>query len=227
MNRLFRVLFFLVWLLPGLASAATYNDSFPQADENPLSSSGTWVGGYTGFTAAQLKVVGHRVQSTVLGDDARMTVSGFSFGADQYVQVTLSTFNSADGIAFFLLLRWSAPTSPSGYEIAGIRSSGSDTLYIFELDGGENVLDSVGLTISPGDVFKATAVGSTITVYQNNVQILQTTDATYATGRVGLGAFISGTTGAGLADLEMDNFMGGDLGGTTSGQTWNGPVVFQ
>jgi len=43
------------------------------------------------------------------------------------------------------------------------------------------------MSFHDGDVIKATAIGSTITVYQNGTQVLQVQDSTYASGSPGIG----------------------------------------
>jgi|GEM_PF-6094814 len=77
--------------------------------------------------------------------------------------------------------------------------------------------------------FKATAQGQTITVYQNTTQILQLNDATFSSGRVGLGMFVSGDSGAQLSDVELDDFQGGDLAGSPppTGRLVRGPISIQ
>src|SRR5689334_5205062 len=104
--------------------APLFFDPFSQSNESPLSSGGVWSDSYAGHDP--LQVVGNRVRNSVLGNDSRMTVNSVSPPANQYAQIKLATFNPIDGLAAILLLRWSAPTTPQGYEIAVIRSGGAD-----------------------------------------------------------------------------------------------------
>ena len=56
-----------------------------------------------------------------------------------------------------------------------------------------------------GDLIKATAVGSVITLYRNGVQILQAVDGTWPTGSPGMG-FFRRANGSQNTDFGLTNY---------------------
>ena len=63
--------------------------------------------------------------------------------------------------------------------------------------------------VANGDLAKATIVGNVITAHVNDVQVLQATDNTYATGRPGMGFFLQGATGV-KKDYGFTSFKASD-----------------
>ena len=61
-----------------------------------------------------------------------------------------------------------------------------------------------------GDVVKASMIGNVITVYINDVQVLQATDDTYSTGSPGMGFFLSGGPTSLNSDYGFTNFKASD-----------------
>jgi len=89
-----RTLFTLGFLLLSvtLALGVEYTDSFPQADENPLSSSGAWTTGYEGTAP---KVVSNAVRPGAQNDgDEYASVNSISPANDQFAQVTIRTISA-------------------------------------------------------------------------------------------------------------------------------------
>ena len=201
-------------LLAANAQAATYSYGFG-TDENPLSDSGAWEGGYTGF--GNLLATGGVAQVAAIETDERMTVGSIAPTNDQYAKIKVITWNtpSIAGVnGFVLLLRWTVPATATGIQVAVTNdSSNLNSLRVFEIVNGSEtpVGDPVSITVSLNDVFTAVIVGSLLTVYQNSgagdVQIAQETVGGPSGGRIGLGAYVSS---AATGDIELDDFEGGD-----------------
>jgi hypothetical protein len=105
-----------------------------------------------------------------------------SFGNNQYSLTVINTAPSSGFVGPGVRL---SPSGNSGY--IGIYFSGS--WYIFAEDGttGPPQLASAsGAVLNDGDILTLTAVGSVITLFQNNTQVLQATDTTYTSGAPGV-----------------------------------------
>lgn len=212
MKRLL-ILLFSALLSHGVANA-DYSDSFPQANENPLSSSGAWSGGHSSYI--NLQVDTNRVRVASVASDARMTVGTYSPSDPQIAQVTLKTWNTATGaavIGFHLLTRWSAPATSNGYLCVVYRTGGSDFAAIRRTDAGvETALGTdQGVTAAVNDIWKCRVTADQISILQNDIVRHSATDSTYTSGRVGLGGFVD--TGGATGDVELDDFVGQDLAG--------------
>jgi hypothetical protein len=85
-----------------------------------------------------------------------------------------------------------------------VAGGSNDTLEILEiLDGGSAVIATTTFEATANDQFFFEAIGSTLTIYINGTQRLQTTDATYgAAGYIGL-------------DVAYDVWRVGEFGGGT------------
>jgi hypothetical protein len=85
-------------------------------------------------------------------------------------------------------------------------------------DGAATVLTSFGVSLSAGDVMKVTAVGTAISVYQNDVFRGSVTSGTYATGAAGVYLYDDDAS----LDASIDDFLANDItpgggGGGTAG----------
>ena len=189
--------------------------------ENPISEGGVWTNG---------SVVGLDWQD-VAKDQGLAYGSGFSagyndciahlsgFAANQYAQATLhvaSGYTPPDSHEIELLLRFEITAhSARGYEI----NNGWNGAYsqIVRWNGPLNDFTYLTTTgpgfgaLVEGDVIRATAVGSTITVYKNGAQVMQATDPTWSDGNPGLAMFIRPGTGAQPKSYCFSAFTAGDL----------------
>lgn len=101
-------------------------------------------------------------------------------------------------------VRLGAASSGNGYMFAAFANGGGNSHLLLRLDGGTpTTLDSAVSTLNTNATLKITAVGSTITCYIDDVEVLQATDATYASGRCGIGA--------NNYRIACDNFVGEDI----------------
>jgi hypothetical protein len=208
----------LLWRLtpPGVnltatASAATgaygtYTTNFPLT-ENPISDGGKWTnGGVTGLDWSNIRTTRGKAYGTQAGsagtNDSTAIVTG-SWGPTQTVQGAYyrsTPYDSGTYEEVELMLRTSISAhSITGYEVTFQASSASNAyIQAVRWNGPLNSFSYIaGCDINhqgpvTGDVLKATMVGSTITVYMNNIQIMQCSDSTYSTGNPGIGFYLQG-----------------------------------
>src|SRR3990167_7120022 len=138
---------------------AEYTDAFPQADENPLSSSGVW-DTYAGI--GNLQAVGNKVRAVTLGGaDSFETYNGFTPGNDQFAQITISTWNATTNVATIIagvFLRAAAPSTHTAYRIqAQVGALGaSPIVQLSRINAGVNTdLTSASTSFVAGDVLTA------------------------------------------------------------------------
>jgi hypothetical protein len=113
----------------------------------------------------------------------------------------------------------------SGYYVycSHLTSTNCDTLLLIRESGdAPTTLQTISsLSIAPGIEIMLQAVGSTLSVWSNNVQIgTNTTDATWTTGHAGLMTFNTFTSAAGYSFFEL-----GDLGTITAAAPTYSPVA--
>jgi hypothetical protein len=181
-------------------------------DENPISEKGNWINGqHVGQAWSDVKTTAGHAIGTQSGagqrgyDDSTALLTG-PWGADQTVTATVHSVNQVSGGIFEeveIRLRSSLSINHnSGYEILFRAFKGADSYtQIVRWNGPLNdftYLDSRSgeqWGVTEGDVVKASIIGNVITVYINDVQVLQTTDDTYSSGSPGMGFFLSGPSG--------------------------------
>ena len=215
----------LLWLLllVGSADAASYSYGFTTT-ENPLSESGHWSGGYTSF--GDMLTTGGRARVAGSNADERMTVNSISPTNNQYAQFTIPTWAAnIDFFAAVLLLRWAAPPTATGLEVAIVHYTDIDRVYIFEMAAGveTQIGDATDITVTPGDSFTAIITGNTLIVYQNSTALVEAVVGGPAGGRIGLGGYTVDL----VDDFELDDFIGGDYPITPAAATKHRPIVMQ
>lgn len=150
-------------------------------------------------------------------DDSIAHLNGFS--ANHYAEAVVhmvdgySTDNSHE---VELLLRFKITArNARGYEIClGINGAYAS---IVRWNGPLNDfthLNSTGIgpgALKEGDTIRATAVGSTITVYKNGVEVLKTVDSAWADGNPGMGFFVRPSGISILQNYSFASFKAGDL----------------
>jgi hypothetical protein len=185
-----------------------YSTRFP-VSENPISENGNWECGRTaGLDWADVATTGghaYGLESGVTGyDDSTALLTG-TWGPNQTAEATVYTSHPTDALWEEVELRLRSALSPhvaTGYEILfSCRNSAKAYEDIVRWDGPlakfTYLSHKVGAEygVADGDVVKATIVGNLITVYKNGVMMAQAKDGTFATGRPGMGFFLSGGKG--------------------------------
>jgi hypothetical protein len=159
-------------------------------------------------------------ESGVTGYDDSTAVLTGPWSPNQMAQAAVHTVNQNDGIFEEVEIRLRSAVSAhsnTGYEIL-FRCSTTDNAYaqIVRWNGplGDfTYVAAIGGSqygVADGDVVKATIVGNVITAYINDVQVVQGTDDTFATGSPGMGFFLQGTTGVN-GDYGFTSYLAADL----------------
>jgi hypothetical protein len=199
--------------------AGTYTTNFPLT-ENPISEGGNWINGRTTgldwFNVMTDGVHAHGTTTTGSYTDPTAVLKG-TWGPDQMVEATV--YSNVKSSPYYpeveLRLRTTISAhSCTGYEI--LFSVDPDDRYIAIARWNGPVGNFSALASKSGssywaqngDRVKATIVGSTITVYINDVQVLQATDSTYSGGSPGMG-FNYGCNGT-YSDFGFTNFTASD-----------------
>jgi CheY-like chemotaxis protein len=164
-------------------------------DEKPISEGGAWT--HVGLDWAVVQTTGGNAFGTQTGndgyDDSYAHLSGFP--PDVTVSATICRAGgipAGDVHEVELLLRWAdAAHDARGYECLLHHAGNYAEIVRWEGALGSFTYLARGKGAAPktGDVLKATIVGNVITMYLNDVQLVQATDSTFATGDPGIGFF--------------------------------------
>ena len=217
--RLLAVLSLLLvsqFVLPHNASAAvTASDDFNRAD-------GGLGANWAAISDGAMAIASQQVVGTVGATTGDMWTAN-TFTSDQYsqVQVTSTPLSGGQWIGAAVRLQGSGQT---GYVGIYYWNSGSPVLEIFKRSGGGWAQLSGAYSsgaLAAGTQLQLTAVGSTISFWQNGVKRLSVTDSSITGGAPGMMAY-GNSTG--------DSWSGGNaasytVGGTASGLS--GTVVLQ
>lgn len=166
-------------------------------------------------TAPTASISSNKVQPTVAnGAQIFQYWATNSFNNNQYSEITISALT--DGSSFMAPgVRMSGAAvggsgNTNGYIGLAIGPTGSaSTAFITKfVNGTQTNITSVAATFQIGDVIRISAVGTTITMFQNGTQILQTTDAAVTSGFPGF--FIASSTGVTNAQISL--WAGGGVG---------------
>jgi Putative esterase len=202
---------------PQAAFASSVSDNFNRANGG-LGSNWTTVAG-----TAVPRIVSNRLTVGTASTPNGAYWSANTFGSNQFAQATLpnsSATRYGPGIAVRL-------SSSRGYFLW--YGNAANTVSLWRMDGPTSwsqLGQSAVLTVTPSaDVWRITAVGSTITGYQNGSQVVQATDAGMTSGSPGVWLYYSSN--------QIGNWSGGDvapptthtIGGTVSGLS--GTAVLQ
>jgi hypothetical protein len=202
------------------AGPPSYTTAFPGL-ENPLSEGGVWTnGGVVGIDWQNVKKAnGHAFASATSAgyNDCIGHLSGF--GPNHFAQATVHVaagYSAPDSHEVELLLRFKITAHVArGYEI----NCGWNGAYsqIVRWNGALNDFTYLNPTgpgfgaLKEGDVIRATAVGSTITVYKNGAQVMQVTDTVWADGDPGIGFFVRPNAAAVPESYCFSAFSAGSL----------------
>lgn len=194
----------------------TISDDFNRAD-GLLGAS--WDDGYTARNAFAL--VSNQLRVAGIGLDSFETYNATTPANNQWARITFSSLSTADANikAPGILLRTSAPASVTGYACRVWHWTGGSPISRIERWDSDvsftPLIDDTTVTWQTGDQLRCEAEGTEIRLYRirgtAEILVLSATDATYASGRVGLIDYVqAGTT----ADIQVDDFVAGDISAT-------------
>lgn len=182
----------------------SYSTSFP-LNENPISESSIWIcGGSSGVDWQNPRTFGgiaYGANTSSGYDDciACLDQSAYNIAADQQVTITASKtggYTPPDSHELQILLRFRITShNARGYEIIfPFATSAAIQVVVWNGTLGDLTIlggtQTGGGTIADGDSLKAKIVGSTITVYHNDVQVFTVDDSTWTEGMPGMSFFI-------------------------------------
>jgi hypothetical protein len=141
---------------------------------------------------------------------------GQTFNNDQYAEVTIAAINgtclggpqvrsSNSGIH--------GTTGETGYILLIPKTGTSGSLQVQRIinNAGATTISTIaGITPSIGDTFRISAVGTTITIYQNGISKGSVTDSNITTGLPGI--FCFAPTGNAVTDCQFSNWAAGGTG---------------
>lgn len=187
-------------------------DSFPQANENPLSSGGNWTTQTTGvFVPAQ--VISHTVSNTSLLGSVYNAgwYTGVSFPNDQYAEITVSAAVLTTSFAIAYVRATTGVDTDYNLVISGPSGATARAFLIRRVAGVQTVLvGPVTITLTLGDIFRIAVIGTTLSAFQNGVAIAGMSAVTDSSIVSGIPA-ISVQTQTTNNDTEISKFAAGSV----------------
>jgi hypothetical protein len=165
--------------------------------------------------------------ASLSGDWCSAFYTGITWTDDHYSEVTLhsSAFSAAGTFPVAWVMVRMTNAGGGGHESAyalGLTPNGSNTdVGLWRLSGGANYNSfpiatlATNIAYAAGDIFRLQVVGSTLTAYQNGVQIgTNQTDTNIASG--GSPGFGEISPFAAMVDNGIDFWTGSDVGGAVT-----------
>lgn len=171
------------------SSSATSDSSTFAGTEKPLDENDRWYPVCGASVGAGFLKNGGIARGTAAGIHNLEGSWGVSLPNDQFSQVTLGDVTSGGGGPMVRVNR--NASGQSGYLLFIFK----DTPALSGIYRNEVAINSFTNlapftpTVTAGDVWKLTAVGTTLTAFRNGVKVVQVTDATYTSGDAGIEAF--------------------------------------
>lgn len=167
-------------------TGATFYDKFIDADDTSLTAHTPNIGSsWWSVTSGTQKISGN---AALVTDDFLFAMG--AAGADYLVRAKLGLIGTdAFASRIYLIGRWGAPLDNSGnfYYLSYYESFGSISVEIGKyLSGVQTTLDNAYTVTSRPDIIELNMVGTTIVGKIDGVQRYSATDASLATGRVGI-----------------------------------------
>jgi len=175
-----------------------FTDSFHRADENPLANPPWSVAAGT----PSLQIVSDACQASDIAFNGNVYEGAVP--DDQYASVTIASLTNNPEL--LLYVRQSGDlqrTSGTFYQLLVFLAFGS--FDVFQSPTNNFLLGVSGLTIAVGDVWTLAAIGTTIYVLQNGIELGSVSDSSIASGNAALGAEVSVT----LSDVTYSLFAAG------------------
>lgn len=196
----------------------TASDSFTRANETPVTTPWATVTPLGGMNLTSNALVG-----TASVARASLYNSG-TWGNDQRVDAVIGALSATNNYPE-VWVRGS--TGGNGYKVYTDGTTGGTAIARVDA-GAETTIQAVAVAFANGDTLGIGIVGTTITLYKNGVaQTPTATDATYASGLPGAGAYGVGTIddwtatdGVGSATVDQEGARLGADDGSESAHTW-------
>jgi hypothetical protein len=177
---------------PYLLTAIAW-DNFNRANVNPLDFSWSVVAG-----KAALQIVNNICEATTTSSLCAETYGYSNMPNDQYASFTYAAVPAVTGEAI-IGVRSQASNYTNAYRLAAFTGPGPN----WDLANGVGPQIQGNTTINAGDSFTITAVGTTITAFQNGTRLGAITDSTFSSGSISLAS--SSPFGA-ITDTLISNF---------------------
>lgn len=209
---------------------ATWTSTF-DGDENPLSESGAWTSGPSGWDACK-KLSGVAMAVNTSSDSAAR-YEGNSLDSDQSSEVTTVNFSSGGSSLGGAITRMQGTTSGTTDCYVVDADFWQDVIRIFRVDdtagslAWTQLLGDVSLaSTSGGDAWKLSSIGSTHTGYQNGNSRISRTDSDYTGGQPGIFFYVTTLTHVDYTSWEgkdevpvTEGFVGSTMVAGTAGVT--------
>lgn len=156
--------------------------------------------------AANCQIVSNTVRPSVDDTACYESYNAVTWPNDQYSEITLANVSGAGAGAGSVVVR----AGTVGLNTYVVDAFG-DKIEIWKaVSGSWTLLGSWTGTVANTDIIRAEAQGTTIRALHNGTQRISVTDSAHASGRSGVGAYV--TLGTSLASAQVDSWHGGDFG---------------
>jgi hypothetical protein len=185
-------------------------DTFTRADATNIGT--LWDSGYTAQT--NLQIISQRIRGVTVNTRSFETYTGTVASNNVFGQMTIAAMTGAQLADQCVHLRASNAATMTSYAGCALRN-GANTWEIREYTTGTPVVLSGNATydVVVGDKIRLEADGTTLRLYRERagtrILVVSTTDATLASGKVGLSLFVA-TSGT-LSNVEADDFATGAI----------------
>jgi hypothetical protein len=185
-----------VEVLAKVSSHVTATDNFNRANANPIGGNWSTVGGLTA-----MQVTNNAVTGTVHGTDNAVYWNANTFSNDQYSQFrVLSVSHVYKG----LIVRCNG----NNMYLAEVRDN--SIAFWKYVNGAWTWLGSGSITQAAGDIFKFTATGTKLELFQNGISRGSVNDSSLTSGSPGIHSMSSSTTDT------IDDWEGGSISQTVA-----------
>lgn len=183
-------------------------DDFHRADANPIGSPWSRFSTSGGFSAAQ--IVSDVLEGTALGVNTDSFYNAISWPDDQWSEVVLGNVDTSGVMYAGIILRASESGALTSYRLFAKISSGrvADLTIQKALAGSFSQLADVAGLVSPGDVLTGSAIGDSISLYQNGNLLLTVQDSDIPSGGAGL---LVNPDSASLSSVTLTSWRGGGV----------------
>jgi hypothetical protein len=163
------------------------SDNFTRPNENPLSDRGKWTNINAPIAnAGPLQVLSDLCVTTKVSATCAAVWTGFSWSNDQYSQVTWYKIVISPNDYLVINVRSSSSTNTSINSYQANLTNNTWNMYKW-VSGSLTQFASGTATFKAGDIFKLQAIGQTISLWQNGIQLNSLTDSSISAGSPAFG----------------------------------------